>query len=135
MIHRALYGSYERFFMVLVEHFKGRFPLWLAPEQVRILPVSDDNLEYAESVADELDDFRVEVEDRDMTVGRKIRAAHDDRVPYMLILGDEEEAAETVSVRDRQEREANDVEPEAFRRHLERERAEKRTTPDFVDEH
>jgi threonyl-tRNA synthetase len=134
MIHRALYGSYERFFMVLVEHFKGRFPLWLAPEQVRILPVSDDNLEYAESVASELGDFRVEVEDRDMTVGRKIRAAHDDRVPYMLILGDEEEEAETVSVRDRQEREANDVEPEAFRRHLERERAEKRTAPDFVDE-
>ncbi|MFB6095516.1 MAG: threonine--tRNA ligase, partial [Halodesulfurarchaeum sp.] len=71
MIHRALYGSYERFFMVLIEHFDGKFPLWLAPEQVRILPVSDDNLEYAESVAAELaaHDLRVEVEDRDWTVG------------------------------------------------------------------
>ncbi|MFC4358944.1 threonine--tRNA ligase [Halobium salinum] len=134
MIHRALYGSYERFFMVLVEHFKGKFPLWLAPEQVRILPVSDDNVEYAESVAAELGDFRVEVEDRDMTVGRKIRAAHDDRVPYMLIVGGNEESAGTVSVRDRKERESNDVELEAFRRHLEAERAEKRTEPDFVDE-
>jgi len=76
MIHRALYGSYERFFMVLIEHFDGDFPLWLAPEQVRILPVSDETLGYAHRVKNELEDagFRVEVEDRDWTVGRKIRA-------------------------------------------------------------
>ncbi|WP_435146956.1 threonine--tRNA ligase [Halobaculum sp. P14] len=133
MIHRALYGSYERFFMVLIEHFAGRFPLWLAPEQVRILPISDDNLGYAHRIKNELGDFRVEVEDRDMTVGRKIRAAHDDRVPYMVIVGGDEEESGTISVRDRFENEADDVDPAAFREHLESERAEKRTEPDFID--
>ena len=133
MIHRALYGSYERFFMVLIEHYNGRFPTWLAPEQVRILPVTDDNLGYAHRVKNELDDFRVEVEDRDWTVGRKIQQAHDDNVPYMLVLGDDEEGASTVSVRDRQEEERNDVDPETFVDHLDEEVAEKRTEPDFVE--
>ncbi|MEZ3144673.1 threonine--tRNA ligase [Halobaculum sp. MBLA0143] len=133
-IHRALLGSFERFMGVLIEHFKGNFPTWLAPEQVRVLPISDDQLDYAESVAAELDDagFRVEVEDRDMTVGRKIRAGHDDRVPYMLIVGSDEADAETVSVRDRQEREANDVELSAFLDHLQTEREQKSTEPYFV---
>jgi threonyl-tRNA synthetase len=117
---------------VAIEHFKGRFPLWLAPEQVRVLPVSDDHLDYAEEVAAELGGFRVEVEDRDWTVGRKIRGAHDDRVPYMLIVGGDEAEAGTVSVRDRQERERGDVPLEEFRRHLERERGEKTVAPDFL---
>jgi len=133
MIHRALYGSYERFFMVLVEHYDGRFPTWLAPEQVRILPVTDDNLGYAHRVKNELDGYRVEVEDRDWTVGRKIQQAHDDNVPYMLVLGDNEEEVGTVSVRDRQERERNDVELETFRDHFVGEVDEKRTQPDFVE--
>ncbi|WP_232702780.1 threonine--tRNA ligase [Halobacterium wangiae] len=133
MIHRALYGSYERFFMVLVEHYDGRFPTWLAPEQVRILPVTDDNLGYAHRVKNELDGYRVEVEDRDWTVGRKIQQAHDDNVPYMLVVGDDEEDAGTVSVRDRQERERNDVDLETFRDHLDSEVGEKRTQPDFVE--
>ncbi len=135
MIHRALYGSYERFFMVLIEHFDGNFPLWLAPEQVRILPVSDATLGYAHRVKNELEDagFRVEVEDRDWTVGRKIRAGHDDRLPYMVIVGDEEEEAGTVSVRDRFENQQGDVERDAFVDHLVAERDEKRTEPDFVD--
>ncbi|MFW5921699.1 MAG: threonine--tRNA ligase [Halodesulfurarchaeum sp.] len=136
MIHRALYGSYERFFMVLIEHFDGKFPLWLAPEQVRILPVSDDNLEYARSVAADLEDadFRVKVEDRDWTVGKKIQQTHEDRVPYMLVLGDNEEDAGNISVRDREERERKDVEFDAFLEHLEEERAEKRIKPDFLAE-
>jgi len=134
MIHRALYGSYERFFMVLIEHYNGKFPTWLAPQQVRILPVTDDNLGYAHRVKNELSDYRVEVEDRDWTVGRKIQQAHDDNVPYMLVLGDDEEEAGTVSVRDRQERERNDVAVETFVEHLDSEVAEKRTEPDFVDE-
>ena len=135
MIHRALYGSYERFFMVLIEHFDGDFPLWLAPEQVRILPVSDETLGYAHRVKNELEDagFRVEVEDRDWTVGRKIRAGHDDRLPYMVIVGDDEEEAGTVSVRDRFENQRGDVELDAFVDHLTAERDEKRTEPDFVD--
>jgi threonyl-tRNA synthetase len=133
MIHRALYGSYERFFMVLIEHFNGNFPLWLAPEQVRILPVSDDNIAYAEEVAAEIDGFRTEVETRSWTVGRKIRAGHDDRVPYMLIVGDTEEEDGTVSVRDREERERDGVAVEEFRDHLERERDEKSVAPAFLD--
>jgi threonyl-tRNA synthetase len=134
MLHRALLGSFERFMGVVIEHFNGRFPLWLAPEQVRVLPVTDGNLDYAEEVKRELGSrgFRVTVEDRDQTVGRKIRGAHDDRVPYMLVVGDDEEAANTVSVRDRQERERKDVDPGAFYDHLESERDEKRVAPDFL---
>ncbi len=134
MIHRALYGSYERFFMMLIEHFEGKFPLWLAPEQVRVLPISDDNLEYAREVAAEFDDFRVEVDDRDSTLERKIRAAHDDRVPYQIIVGDNEEEAGNISVRDRFEQQEYDVELEAFHAHLEDERDAKRTEPDFLAE-
>ena len=133
MIHRALYGSYERFFMVLIEHFDGKFPLWLSPEQVRVLPVSDDNLGYAHRVANQLGDFRVEVEDRSWTVGRKIQQAHDDRVPYMIVVGGDEEEAGTISVRDRKEREEKDVSLEAFRDHLETEKDEKSTELGFLD--
>ena len=134
MIHRALYGSYERFFMVLIEHFDGKFPLWLAPEQVRVLPVSDNNLEYAQAVCEELGarGLRATVEDRDHTVGRKIRAAHEDRLPYMLIVGDDEEQNDTLSVRDRQEREAGEIDPERFFEHLSQERADKQIRPSFL---
>ena len=133
MIHRALYGSYERFLMVLIEQFEGSFPTWLAPEQVRILPVSDDNLEYAQKVKEQLSDFRVEIEDRSWTVGKKIQAAHDDKVPYMLILGDNEEEAENVSVRDREEREEQEVELENFKEHLNQEINEKKLEQRFLN--
>jgi threonyl-tRNA synthetase len=128
MVHRALLGSVERFMGVMIEHFKGNFPLWLAPEQVRILPVSDDNRAYAERVRDELADagLRAAVEDHDWTVGRKIRAGHDDRVPYMAIVGDREEDRNTVSVRDRQERERDGVSLPEFRTALVEERDAKR---------
>jgi threonyl-tRNA synthetase len=132
MIHRALYGSYERFFMVLIEHYNGNFPPWLAPEQVRILPVSDDNIPYCEEIADELGDFRVEIEDRSWTVGKKIQQAHDDRVPYMLIIGDDEEEAGTISVRDRKEREEKDLELDDFADHLETEIDQKRTAVTYL---
>ncbi len=135
MIHRALYGSFERFFMVLIEHFNGKFPLWLAPEQVRILPISDDELGYAYRLKNELEenDFRVDIEDRSWTLGRKIREAQTDRVPYMLVVGGDEAEAGTVSVRDRKEREQQDVELETFIDHLTDEREAKRETPDFLD--
>jgi threonyl-tRNA synthetase len=135
MIHRALLGSFERFMGVLIEHFNGKFPLWLAPEQVRILPVADDNIEYAERVAAELgqNGFRVGVERRSWTVGRKIREGHERRVPYMLILGDDEEGSGTLSVRDRNKNEGDGIELDDFRAHLEAERDEKRTEPDFLD--
>ncbi|WP_253736318.1 threonine--tRNA ligase [Halohasta salina] len=135
MIHRALYGSFERFFMVLIEHFNGKFPLWLAPEQVRILPISDDELGYAHRLKNDLEDndFRVDIEDRSWTLGRKIREAQTDRVPYMVIVGGDEVEDGTISVRDRKEREGNDVDPEAFVDHLVDERADKREEPDFLD--
>lgn len=133
MIHRALYGSYERFLMMLIEHYEGRFPLWLAPEQVRVLPISNNNLDYAYQVANEFDDLRVEVDDRDSTLERKIRAAHDDRVPYQIIIGDNEEADGNISVRDRFEDQEYDVDIAEFRSHLEVERDERRTEPDFLE--
>ncbi len=134
MIHRALYGSYERFFMMLIEHYEGNFPFWLAPEQIRVLPISDSNLGYAHRVANEFEDFRVEVDDRDSTLERKIRASHDDRVPYQIIVGDNEEDDGTISVRDRFEDQEYDVDIDAFRAHLEVERDEKRPEPDFLEE-
>ena len=133
MIHRAILGSIERFMGVMIEHFAGDFPTWLAPEQVRILPVSDENKEYAEKIKEELGDFRVEIEERSWTVGKKIQAAHDDNVPYMLILGDDEEEAENLSVRDRQEREDGDISVDDFREHLKSEVDEKRLQPDFLE--
>ncbi|MFC6733521.1 MULTISPECIES: threonine--tRNA ligase [unclassified Haladaptatus] len=133
MIHRALYGSFERFFMVLIEHYNGKFPTWLAPEQVRILPVSDDNIPYAKELKHRLGDFRVTIEDRSWTVGRKIQQAHTDRVPYQIIVGGEEEADRTISVRDRKERDRNDVQLADFKAHLESEQEEKRLEPDFLE--
>jgi len=132
MIHRAILGSIERFMGVMIEHFAGDFPTWLAPEQVRILPVSDENKEYAEKVKEELSDLRVEIEERSWTVGKKIQAAHDDNVPYMLILGGDEEEAENLSVRDRQENEEPDVGIDEFREALEEEVGEKKLKPDFL---
>ncbi|WP_122088258.1 threonine--tRNA ligase [Halalkalicoccus subterraneus] len=133
MVHRALLGSFERFMGVMIEHFDGNFPTWLAPEQVRILPISDDNVAYAEEIEQELSDFRVGIEDRSWTIGKKIQTAHDDRVPYMLIVGGNEEEAGTVSVRDRFERERDDVSPVEFRDHLGSEVGQKRTEPDFLE--
>jgi threonyl-tRNA synthetase len=133
MVHRALLGSFERFMGVIIEHFNGNFPTWLAPEQVRILPVSDDNIPYAKRLQNrDLGEFRVEIEDRSWTVGKKIQQAHDDRVPYMLIVGDDEEEDETVSVRDRFEEQTQGVPVEEFRAHLESEVEEKRVEPDFL---
>ena len=133
MVHRALLGSFERFMGVMIEHFGGDFPTWVAPEQVRILPVSDDNIGYAKRLQNrDLSEFRVEIEDRSWTVGKKIQQAHDDRVPYMLVVGDDEEEAGTVSVRDRFESERKDVDVDAFREHLGSEVEEMRVEPDFT---
>jgi len=136
MIHRALLGTFERFMAVMIEHFAGRFPLWLAPEQVRVLPLNEETLGYAHRVKNEFeaDGFRATVADGDDTLQRKIRRAHDENVPYMCIVGPDEEEAGTLSVRDRAEREGRDVDREEFREHLRAEREEKRLEPDFLDE-
>ncbi len=132
MLHRAILGSIERFMGVMIEHFAGDFPTWLAPEQVRILPVTDDNLNYAREIQEELDDFRVEIEDRSWTVGKKIQAAHDDNVPYMLILGDDEEEAGNLSVRDRKEREESDIGVDEFKEALREEVEQKKLETDSL---
>jgi threonyl-tRNA synthetase len=118
--------------MVLTEHFNGKFPFWLAPEQVRVLPISDDQLGYAKRLRHEFGEFRVSIEDRSWTLGRKIREAQEDRVPYMLVVGSDEAESGTVSVRDRKERERQDVGIERFREHLRGEEREKRPEPDFL---
>ncbi|WP_373809420.1 threonine--tRNA ligase [Porphyromonas loveana] len=101
MIHRAPFGSMERFVAVLIEHTAGKFPLWLTPDQVVVLPVSERYNEYAHRVAKELNrrDIRVQVDDRNEKVGRKIRDNELKRIPYMLIVGENESAKEEVSVR------------------------------------
>ena len=117
MIHRAIYGSLERFMGILIEHYAGAFPTWLAPIQVEIIPISDDQLDYAYSVKDELEelDVRVEVDARQEKVGYKIREAQVQQIPYMLIVGDDEVEAETVSVRDRREGDLGAVDVEEFK--------------------
>jgi threonyl-tRNA synthetase len=108
MIHRALFGSIERFFGVLIEHYAGAFPLWLAPVQVAVLPITDRINEYAESIASDLraSGFRVESNTISDKIGAKIRNAQIQKVPYMLVVGDKEAADGTVAVR---ERKAGDI--------------------------
>jgi threonyl-tRNA synthetase len=103
MIHRAPFGSLERFCGVLIEHFAGSFPLWLAPEQVRVLPISDKHLEYARKIEHMLSEIgvRATVSDTSDKIGAKIRLAQLDKVPYMLVLGAREEQAANVAVRSR----------------------------------
>ncbi|MTQ96470.1 threonine--tRNA ligase [Pseudoflavonifractor sp. BIOML-A6] len=103
MIHRVVLGSIERFIGVITEHFAGAFPAWLSPVQVKILPITDRTAEYADQVRDVLDKhgFRVEVDHRNEKIGKKIREAQLDKVPYMLVLGDKEAEGVTVAVRSR----------------------------------
>jgi len=103
VIHRAIFGSFERFIALLIEHFAGAWPLWLAPVQAVVLPISDRHLEYASGVRDQLAaaGLRVELDDRQEKIGYKIREAQLQKVPYMLVAGDREAAEGTVSVRSR----------------------------------
>jgi len=101
MVHRALLGSMERFFGVLIEHYGGAFPLWLAPVQAVIIPISDRHLDYAQKVADQLRaaDLRVDIDDRGERMQAKIRDAQLQKVPYMLVVGDREAEANAAAVR------------------------------------
>ena len=101
MIHRAILGSYERFLAILIEHYDGAFPLWLAPEQVRIIPISEKFTHYATKVATKLveDDIRVTVDDSNDSLGKRIRNAETYKVPYILVVGEKESLAGTVAIR------------------------------------
>ena len=103
MIHRVVFGSIERFIGILIEHYGGAFPVWLAPVQVRVLPITDRHNEYAFKVKDELvrAGIRAEVNDRNDKIGYKIRSAQVEQIPYMLVVGDKEAAEGTVAVRER----------------------------------
>ncbi len=101
MVHRALLGSMERFFGVLIEHFGGAFPVWLAPVQAMLIPIADRHVAYAQQVADRLKQagLRVEIDDSSDRMGNKIRKAQEQKIPYMLVVGDKEAEAGTVAVR------------------------------------
>jgi threonyl-tRNA synthetase len=103
VIHRAIFGSFERFIALLIEHYAGAFPLWIAPLQVTVLPIADRHLAYAETVGARLREagLRTEVDGRQEKIGFKIREAQLQKIPYMLVVGDREQAESTVSVRSR----------------------------------
>jgi threonyl-tRNA synthetase len=103
MVHRALYGSIERFFGILVEHYAGAFPVWLAPVQAIVLPITDRHVEYAKKVTDQLKQagIRFALDDRQEKVNLKIREAQLQKIPYMLVVGDREAQTDSVSVRNR----------------------------------
>lgn len=125
MIHRALFGSIERFFGVLIEHYAGAFPLWLAPVQVSVLPITDRINDYADSVAAQLRaaGFRVESITRSDKIGAKIRDAQLQKVPYMLILGDKEIEEQKVAVRDRKQGDIGAMSLNEFLEKIKNERA------------
>jgi threonyl-tRNA synthetase len=116
MIHRALLGSFERFIGILIEHYAGEFPLWLAPLQALVLPIADRHVEFANLVAGELREagMRVEVDDRSESVGKKIREGELRKAPYMLIVGDKESLEDRVSVRKHREGDLGAMSVEEF---------------------
>ncbi len=116
MVHRALYGSIERFFGILIEHYAGAFPVWLAPVQAIVLPITDRQTEYAREVQQKLKDagFRVELDGRSEKVNLKIREAQLQKIPYMLVIGDREAQAGQVSVRNRKTGDVGAVPLEQF---------------------
>jgi threonyl-tRNA synthetase len=117
VIHRAIFGSFERFIGILIEHFAGAFPLWLAPVQVAVLPIADRHADYARRVLAALDGggLRAFVDDRQEKVNYKIREAQLQKVPYMLVVGDKEAADGQVAVRSRAK---GDLGPVALERFL-----------------
>ena len=123
MIHRAPFGSLERFTGLLIEHFEGKFPTWLAPEQVRVIPLSDKTLEAAEAAVAKLADVgvRVSVERANEKIGAKIRQARLERISYMLVLGAREVETGTVSIRHRDNEELETQLLENFITHIAKE--------------
>jgi threonyl-tRNA synthetase len=116
VIHRVAFGSIERFIGILIEHFAGKFTTWIAPVQVKILPITDRQAEYAEKIVEQLEDqgIKVEIDSRSEKIGYKIREAQLQKVPYMLIVGDKEEESQTVSVRSRDNGELGSQKVEDF---------------------
>lgn len=116
VIHRALLGSMERFLGVIIEHYAGAFPVWLSPVQVKLVSVSENHLTYCQTLAEEFKNagIRVEIDDANETVGNKIRKAVNEKVPYMLVIGDKEMNSELLNVRDRGAQETREITKEKF---------------------
>ena len=120
MVHRALFGSFERFIGILTEHFGGEFPVWMAPVQAIVLPISDRHNAYGESVRARLAaaGVRCELDDRGESAGRKIRDAELRRIPFMLVVGDREQESGQVGVREHRAGDTGAVSIEAFLQHI-----------------
>ncbi len=116
MIHRVVFGSIERFIGILIEHFEGKFPLWLSPVQVKVLSISDKYNDYANEIKSKLvaEGIRCEADNRSEKIGYKIRAAHNERVPYILVAGEKEAESQSVSVRKRDEGDLGSMSVEMF---------------------
>lgn len=116
MLHRVIFGSIERFIGILIEHYAGRFPTWISPIQVEILPITDRHIEHCLQLEEKMKEkgIRVEVDVRNEKIGYKIREAQLSRIPYMLIIGDKEIESEKVSVRSRDKGELGAVQTDAF---------------------
>ena len=116
MLHRVCFGSIERFIGILIEHFAGKFPLWLSPVQVKVIPVSEKSMDYANGVYEKLKaaGIRTELDNKDEKVGYKIRQAQLEKVPYMLVLGEKEVAAGTITVRSRDKGDLGSADLDAF---------------------
>jgi threonyl-tRNA synthetase len=121
VIHRAIYGSIDRFFGILIEHFAGAFPVWLAPTQVQIIPISKIHLDYCLKIQSELKQLgvRVKVDKSDEKIGYKIREAQMQKIPYMLVLGDNEVRENAVNVRKYGEQQSESVPLESFKNKIE----------------
>jgi threonyl-tRNA synthetase len=100
VVHRALYGSFERFIGILIEHYAGAFPFWLSPVQIRVLPVGEGHREAAHELAGKLEPYRVEVDERDETVGKRIRDSEIEKIPVTIVYGDKE-SDDSLAVRER----------------------------------
>ena len=127
MVHRVIFGSIERFIAILTEHYAGAFPMWLAPVQAKVLPISDAARDYAQKVTEQLQasGIRVEIDTRNEKIGYKIREAQLQKIPYMLVVGEKEQQSGTVSVRGRKAGDLGSMTPEAFLARAEEEVASK----------
>ena len=116
MLHRALFGSFERFIGILTEHYAGAFPVWLAPVQVRVMNISENSEEYAKEIFKKLDDsgIKCELDVRNEKIGYKIRESISQKIPYMVIVGDGEKEKGTITIRGRGNENVSDLKLEDF---------------------
>jgi threonyl-tRNA synthetase len=114
MVHRAILGSYERFMALVIEHFAGAFPFWMAPIQIRVIPISDKHKEYAQNIKKELADFRVDIDAGNETMGKKIRNGELQKIPYLLVVGDKEIEQNSIAARERGKKDIETIKIDEF---------------------